>query len=53
MGLNATENAYYGYLPVFEAQQNMSIDAESMHSPKYFILGIRLLWALEDTFAQL
>ena len=24
-----------------------------MHAPKYFILGIRLLWALKDTFAKL
>ena len=24
-----------------------------MHAPKYFILGIRLLWTLKDTFAKL
>ena len=54
MGFGATENGQYGLLPVFEALSNLSNAlGGGMHAPKYFILGIRLLWTLEDTFAKL
>ena len=54
MGFGATENGQYGLLPVFEALSNLSNAlGGGMHAPKYFILGIRLLWTLKDTFAKL
>ena len=54
MGFSATENGQYGLLPVFEALGNLSTAVGGgMHAPKYFILGIRLLWTLKDTFAKL
>ena len=54
MGFGATENGQYGLLPVFEALGNLPNAAGGgMHAPKYFILGILLLWTLKDTFAKL
>ena len=53
MGFDATENGQYGLLPVFEALGQLSTAVGGIHSQKYFILGIRLLWYLEDTFAKL
>ena len=54
MGFCATENGQYGLLPVFEALGNLPNAAGGgMHAPKYFIVGILLLWTLKDTFAKL
>ena len=54
MGFGATENGQYGLLPVFEALGQLPNAAGGgMHAPKYFILGILLLWTLKDTFAKL
>ena len=34
-------------------KQSVKCCRGGMHAPKYFILGIRLLWTLKDTFAKL
>ena len=54
MGFWAPENAYYGYLAVFEALKNMpTARMGGIRALKFFILGTWLLCNLNDTFATL